>query len=62
MQFVMKQGHGGGCILTEAAFARRLTKFENDGFLSPESFLPKILFVSRFIYVSSGFYVFIGRD
>ncbi|MGL4308663.1 7-cyano-7-deazaguanine synthase [Cetobacterium sp. SF1] len=54
---------GGGCLLTDPAYSKRLRVLEEDGFLEDEnSFLFHLLKVGRFYRFESGKYLFVGRE
>ncbi|KAH0572583.1 TRNA (5-methylaminomethyl-2-thiouridylate)-methyltransferase [Spironucleus salmonicida] len=58
----MMSGHGGGCLLTDQNFGRKMKTVETDGFLKATSFLPYILQHSRFLRIDKGKYAFVGRN
>jgi len=54
---------GGGCMLTEPNYSKRLRTLEEDGFLEDQySFLFHLAKRGRFFRVDSGKYLFVGRE
>jgi len=54
---------GGGCMLTEPNYSKRLRTLEEDGFLEDKySFLFHLAKRGRFFRVDSGKYLFVGRE
>ncbi|UUV18811.1 7-cyano-7-deazaguanine synthase [Fusobacteria bacterium ZRK30] len=54
---------GGGCMLTEPNYSKRLRTLEGDGFLEDKfSFLFHLAKRGRFFRVESGKYLFVGRE
>ncbi|MCS5420386.1 MULTISPECIES: 7-cyano-7-deazaguanine synthase [Psychrilyobacter] len=54
---------GGGCMLTEPNYSKRLRTLEEDGFLSDEySHLFHLTKRGRFFRLDSGKYLFVGRE
>ncbi|MGB6127155.1 MAG: 7-cyano-7-deazaguanine synthase [Psychrilyobacter sp.] len=54
---------GGGCMLTEPNYSKRLRTLEEDGFLEDKySFLFHLAKRGRFFRVESGKYLFVGRE
>ena len=54
---------GGGCMLTEPNYSKRLKTLEEDGFLNDEySHLFHLIKRGRFFRLDSGKYLFVGRE
>lgn len=54
---------GGGCMLTEPNYSKRLKALENDGLLEEEfSFLFYLIRLGRFYRFEAGKYLFVGRE
>lgn len=54
---------GGGCLLTDPSYSKRLRTLENDGFLNEEnSFLFHLLKIGRFFRFEKGKYLIVGRE
>lgn len=54
---------GGGCLLTDRSYSKRLKVLEDDGFLIEEnSFLFHLLKIGRFFRFEKGKYLIVGRE